>query len=140
MIRDELLKKSRAALKAGDKVTRQQLSSVLGKFIEAEKAKGFDKWTDAVEQEVVSKHVKGLRTAIEQMKGGAVADAYAVEIALLEPYLPQLLDEAATRALVEPIVARAKGIGPFMGMVMKDHKGKVDPALVRKIGMELGLK
>ena len=140
MIRDDLLKQSRAALKAGDKTTRQQLSSVLGKFIEAEKASGFEEWTDAAQQEVVAKHVKSLRTAIEQMKGGAVAEAYQAEIALLAPYLPQLLDEAATRALVEPIAANAKGIGPFMGMVMKDHKGKVDPALVRKIGMELGLK
>lgn len=140
MIRDELLKKSREALRAGDKVTRQQLSSVLGKFIEAEKAKGFEEWTDAAEQEVVARYVKGLRTAIEQMKAGPVVEAYAAEIALLEPYLPRLFDEAATRALVEPIAASARGIGPFMGMVMKEHKGKVDPALVRKIGMELGLK
>ena len=140
MIRDELTKKSREALKAGDKETRQRLTSVLGKFTEAEKSKGFEGWNDQAEQEVVARHVKSLKTAIEQMKSGDVVEAYRAEIALLEPYLPQLLDEAATRALVEPIAANARALGQFMGMVMKQHKGEVDPQLVRKIGMDLGLR
>ncbi len=140
MIREEILKKSREALKAGDKTTRQQLSSVLGKFTEAEKARGFQGWSDTAEQEVVAHHVRSLEKAIEQMKSGPMVEAYRAEIALLEPYLPRLLDEAATRALVAPIAARAKALGPFMGMVMKDHKGEVDPQLVRRIGVELGLE
>ena len=61
------------------------------------------------------------------------------EIDLLAVYLPQLLDEAATRAIVEPLVPECKVIGQLMGRVMKEHKGKVDPGLVRRIAAEAGL-
>ncbi len=140
MIRDEIQKMSKDALKARDKETRSLLTSVLGKFIEEEKSGKFEEWTDQRQQEIVAKHVKGLRQGVEQMKTGPIVEGYHKEIALLEPFLPQMLDEAATRALVEPLAGNARNIGMFMGMVMKQHKGKVDPALVRRIGEELGLK
>lgn len=140
MIRDELKQKSKEALKARDKETRSLLTSVLGKFIEEEKSVGFEEWTDALQQQIIARHVKGLRQGVEQMKTGPIVEGYLKEIALLEPYLPQMLDEAATRALVEPLAADARNIGMFMGSVMKQHKGKVDAALVRRIGVDLGLK
>ncbi len=139
MIRDDIRRRSREALKARDRETRGLLTSILGKFTEVEKASRFDGWTEDLEQEVVARHVKGLRQGIEQMKSGPIVDGYHKEIALLEPYLPTLLDEAATRELVTPIAERARNIGQFMGMVMKEHRGKVDPKLVRQIGEELGL-
>ena len=140
MIQDELRQRSREALKAGDKDTRLALSSILGRFGEEEKSGRFDGWTEEAERALIARHVKGLKQAAEQMKTGPVVEQYRMEIALLEPYLPQLLDEASTRALVEPIAANARALGQFMGMVMKEHKGKVDPVLVRRIGAELGLK
>ena len=140
MIRDELRQRSKEALKAGDKQTRLVLSSILGKFGEEEKTPRFDQWTEELERALIARHVKGLKQGVEQMKSGPIVEGYRKEIALLEPYLPQLLDEEATRALVEPIAANARALGPFMGMVMREHKGKVDPMLVRKIGGELGLK
>ena len=139
MIRNDLRRRSREALKARDKETRALLSSILGKFTEREKAARFDGWTEELEQEVVARHVKGLRQGIEQMKTGPVVDGYRTEVALLEPYLPRLLDEAATRELVEPLAGEARGIGQFMGRVMKQYRGQVDPQLVRRIGEELGL-
>ncbi len=140
MIQDELRSRSKEALKAGDKETRLSLSSILGRFGEAEKTARFDGWTEESERALIASHVKGLKQAVEQMKTGPVVEGYRREIALLGPYLPQLLDEAATRALVEPIAANARALGQFIGMVMKQHKGEVDPVLVRKIGGELGLK
>ena len=139
MIRENLKRRSREALKAGDRETRTLLSSILGKFTETEKGARFGGWTEALEQEVVARHVKGLRQGIEQMREGAVVDGYRKEVSLLEPYLPRLLDEAATRELVAPIAENARNIGQFMGMVMKQHRGQVDPQLVRRIGEELGL-
>ena len=139
MIREDLQRRSREALKGGDRETRTLLSSILGKFTETEKDARFPGWTDALEQEVVARHVKGLRQGVEQMKTGPIVEGYLKEIALLEPYLPQLLDEAATRELVAPLAENARNIGQFMGMVMRQHKGEVDPALVRRIGEELGL-
>ena len=140
MIQDELRLRSREALKAGDKDKRLALSSILGKFGEAEKTARFDGWSEEAERALIASHVKGLKQAVDQMKSGPVVEQYLKEIVLLEPYLPQLLDEAATRALVEPIAANARALGQFIGMVMKEHKGKVDPVLVRRIGGELGLK
>ncbi len=139
MIRDDLKRRSREALKAGDRETRSLLSSILGKFTEAEKDKRFGGWSEQAELEVVTRHVKGLRQGIEQMREGEVVERYRTEVALLEPYLPTMLDEAATRELVAPLAAEARNLGQFMGMVMKQHRGEVDPQLVRRIGQELGL-
>ena len=80
-----------------------------------------------------------VRDALKELEGTDLGASYAAEVALLDPYLPQLLDEAATRALVEPLVGQVNGIGPLMGRIMKSHKGKVDPGLVRRIAGELGI-
>ncbi len=141
MIRDELKQKSIEALKARDKETRALLGGIIARFLEIEKSGDFTEWTDASQREVVAKYVKSLRSSMESLPGGELADRYKKELDLLEPFLPQTLDAAATRALVEPLAARANGrLGAFMGMVLKAHKGQVDAALVRSIGEELGLK
>ena len=139
MIRQDLQRRSREALKAGDRETRSLLSSILGKFTEVEKDKRFSGWSEEAERDVVVRHVKGLRQGIEQMREGAVVDRYRIEIALLKRYLPTLLDEAATRERVAPLAADARNLGQFMGLVMKQYRGQVDPQLVRRIGQELGL-
>ena len=140
MIRDEIKAKSIAALKAGDKETRSLLSGVLGRFGEEEKSAGFGGWSEEGERQLVASYVKSLKGSIEAMKGSDLAAKYQAEIDLLADYLPQLLDETATRALVEPLIAECGAIGQLMGRVMKEHKGKVDPGLVRRIAAEGGLK
>ena len=139
MICEQLKAKSIAALKSGDKETRAALTGILARFLEVEKSGKFDGFTEQSERALVAAYAKSLKSALEQMGDGAVADSYRAEIALLEPFMPQLLDEAATRELVVPLAEAARNLGMFMGSVMKQHKGKVDPALVRRIGTELGL-
>ena len=139
MVRDQLKTMSTDALRARDKETRSYLSGVLAKFIEAEKEAGFSGWTEASEREIVAKYVKVLSSSLAELAGTPLAAAYAAELALLEPFLPRLLDAAATRALLEPLVGKVSGIGPVMGQIMKTHKGLVDPALVRQIAQEMGL-
>ncbi len=140
MIREDIKSRSIAALKARDSDTRSRLGGILARFLEIEKSTGFDGWTEAREREVVAKYCKQLSASVEAMKGSDVAAAYEAEIALLDRYLPKMLDEAATRALVAPLAEQAGGLGQFMGLVMKAHKGKVDPKVVRGIGQELGLR
>ncbi|MEE2828389.1 MAG: GatB/YqeY domain-containing protein [Myxococcota bacterium] len=140
MIREEIKAKSLAALKARDRETRELLSGVLGLFIEKEKTADFAGWTEASERGLVAKYVKSLKGSIEAMAGTELAAKYQSEVDLLEPYLPQVMDEAATRALVEGLVPECQGLGQLMGRVMKDHKGSVDGGLVRRIATELGLK
>jgi hypothetical protein len=139
MIREQLKAKSIAALKAGDKETRALLTGVLARFLEEEKGSKFNGFTEESERSLVSAYVKMLKSALDQLAGSDLEVSYRAEIALLEPYMPQLLDEAATRELVTPLVEGARNLGMFIGSVMKTHKGKVDPALVRRIGQELGL-
>ena len=139
MVREELKAKSIAALKARDKETRARLSGVLAEFTATEKEAGFKGWTEEAERTLVAKYVKRLKSTLKELEGTDLGASYAAEVALLDPYLPQLLDEAATRALVEPLVGQVNGIGPLMGRIMKTHKGKVDPGLVRRIAGELGI-
>ena len=140
MIREDIKARSIAALRARDSDTRSRLGGILATFLEIEKSAGFDGWTEEKERAVVAKYCKQLSASLEAMKGSAIAESYAAEIALLDPYLPQVLDAAATRELVAPLAAQARGLGQFIGLVMKNHKGKVDARIVREIGEELGLK
>ena len=140
MILEQLRKMSTDALKAGDKATRQRLSGVLAKFIEEEKTGQFQGWTEDKERDVVARYVKFLEGAIAEMGDRPLAADYRAEVALLKQFLPQMLDEAGTRALIEPLLGQCKGIGQLMGLVMKEHKGKVDAALVKRIAGEMGLK
>lgn len=139
MVRDELKARSIAALKARDKETRTLLSGVLAKFLEVEKSGTFTEWTDAAQRELVGKYVKQLKGSLSDLGGTDLGAAYQAEIDLLEPFGPQLLDEAATRAILEALVGKVSGVGPVMGKVMGQYKGKVDPGLVRRLAQELGL-
>jgi len=139
MIREQLKAQSIAALKSGDKETRALLTGILARFLEEEKSGGFGGFTEESERALVSSYAKMLKSGLAQLVDGELADSYRAEISLLEPFMPQLMDEAATRALVAPLAESARNLGMFMGSVMKEHKGKVDPSLVRRIGTELGL-
>lgn len=139
MVRDELKALSIAALKSGDKETRGLLSGMLAKFLEVEKSGKFEAWTEQAQQDLVAAHIKQLAGSLKMLEGTDLAAQYQKEIDLLAPFGPQLMDEAATRAILEPLIGQVSGVGPVMGRVMSQHKGKVDPALVRRLAKELGL-
>ncbi|MEO1174185.1 MAG: GatB/YqeY domain-containing protein, partial [Myxococcota bacterium] len=69
---------------------------------------------------------------------------YQAEIDMFDQWLPTLLDETATRALVKEAleatgVTDAKLAGKVMGHLMKNHKDQLDPGLAKKlINEELG--
>ena len=139
MIKEQLKALSIKALKEGDKGTRAWLGGILSEFLSEEKSKGFSGFTEESERKLVARYVKQLEGALEQMGDRPIAADYRAEIELLRPFLPQLLDEATTRELVAPLAEQAGSLGQFMGLVMKEHKGKVDPKIVRAVGQELGL-
>ena len=140
MLKEKLQALSKEALKARDRTTRSYLTNVLSKFTEGEKTSGFSGWTKESEEAVIRSYIKGLKKSIQTMSGSEVAEGYEKEVAYLEQFLPKMLSEEETRALATPYAEKANGrLGPFMGMVLKAHKGEVDPGVVRKIGQELGL-
>jgi uncharacterized protein YqeY len=98
---------------------------------------------DAFYQSVIASYVRSLEKGIAELeaakeRGQGLRERYAAEVAYLKQYLPQLLDETRTRALVDEAVAKLGGpaqakVGAVVGAVVKEHKGVVDPALVRKL-------
>lgn len=140
MLKDTFRDLSNQALKNKDADTRRIMNSIMAKFLEVEKSGTFTGWTESLEQDTIRSYIKSLQKAIEQLGDSPVAQAYQREIAVLSGFMPKLMDEAETRALIEPLVPQCKNMGQLMGMVMKTHKDKIDPALVRKVAMELGLK
>lgn len=143
---ERLMHDLKTAMKARDKGTISAIRMVRSRIGEKRTAKGAKELDDAAVVGVISGYAKSLAGAVEDFrKGGtpdddpAIADLHA-EIALLKPYLPQLLGEAETVAIVDAVIADnglagagPKAIGRVMGMVMKDHKGKVDAGLVKRL-------
>lgn len=132
------------AMKARDKVALGAIRMVRSKLGEKRTAKGAVELDDDAVIAVIKSYVKSLHGAIDDFKKGgsgdddpAIADLRA-EIAVLQPYLPTLLDEAATAALVDAVIAEHELVGPkavgrAMGLLMKQHKGKVDAGLVKRL-------
>lgn len=140
----DLEERFRAAMKAKDAATVSTLRMVKAKLKEyaIEKRLG-DDIPDADAQQVIAAYVKQLRKSLPEFEKGGAAASEAIariqgEIAYLEPFLPKLMDEAQTRAIVTRIVTEmgqppAQKVGMVMGRIMKEHAGQVDPALVRRL-------
>lgn len=134
----------KAAMIARDEVAKMSIRMVKTKIIERRTAKAGVEITDEMVQDIIRGYVKMMQGSVDELlAGGAHLDEpniaqMILEIALLDKYLPKLLDEAGTEALVDAVIATLgavdpKQVGRITGLVMKDHKGKVDPGLVAKI-------
>ena len=144
MIRDDIKAALITAMKGGDKAgtgaIRLIQSAIKNRDIEARtgKAPGDD---DALVVEVLQKMVKQRRESIDMyVKGGRqeLADAEAAEVAVIERFLPQQMDEAETRAAIEAIKAELGATGmKDMGRVMAALKARHATAL--DIGKASGL-
>jgi len=134
----------KAAMKARDASTVSVLRMVKAKLKEyaIEKRISGDV-PDAEARQVIATYAKQLRKSLPEFeKGGEAArDAIArirFEIDYLEPFLPQFLDEARTREIVQRVVTEMgrppqQKTGMVMGHIMKEHAGQVDPVLVRRL-------
>jgi uncharacterized protein YqeY len=94
---------------------------------------------------VVSKEVKMRRDSMEEFKKGNrpdLVESLEQEIDVLMKYLPEQLNEAEVRTLVEQAVAEAKAVSPkdmgkVMAVLMPKVKGRADGKLVNTIVREL---
>lgn len=138
---DEELKK---AMRAKDAALVACIRQLRSKMQETVNAPGFSGAVDdALYQKVIASYVKSLEKGISELeaageRGQALRDKYRAEIRYLQPYLPSLKSEDETRAIVAATVARlsasgSKQVGAVVGAIMKEHKGSVDPALVRRL-------
>ena len=143
-IEKELTEKLKNAMRAKDKVALAALRMVRTKIMEKRTAKGAGELTEEMVLTVIRSYVKSLQSALDEFiaLGTAEDDTNVVqlkaEIALLDEYMPKYLSETDTSALVEQILSDngindIKMTGRAMGLIMKTHKGQVDPGLVNRL-------
>lgn len=110
-------------------------------------APGFDGETDdEFWLGVIGRYVKQQKKALIEFEklGESAADhveQIKFEVDYLTPFLPSLLDEAATRQLVKQVISETGALGVKMagkvvGAVMKEHREQVDPRLVKQLATE----
>jgi len=149
-LRDQLKARLKEAMKARDSVTANSIRMVNTRVMERCKSgKEEIEPTDELVLEVITAYRKSLQKGIGQYEGAGDAGAEAVkelqfEIDLWAEYLPAGLSEDELRAAVKAAIAEAgatdpKQAGRIVGAVMKQHKGRVEAADVKRIaGEELG--
>jgi uncharacterized protein YqeY len=144
MLKQKLGEDVKAAMKAGNALERDTLRLLQADIQKREVALGRD-LSPEEQLDACAKAVKTRQESIEQFdKAGRkdLADKERAESAVLQRYLPKVMDEAQTRALVQALIAELKltakkDVGVLMKAVMAKHKGEVDGKLVQKIAGEI---
>ena len=133
----------KSAMRAGETLRRDTLRMLIA----ALKNERIDKGADLDEESVlavVRRGVKSRKDSAQQYRDAGrdeLAEKEEAEIAVLEGYLPQMLDEAATIAAVEAAIAETGAsekcdLGKVMKAVMAAHRGLVDGKLVNRLAGE----
>ncbi len=130
----------RLAMKAHDQVRRDTVRLALAalKNEEVAQRKTLD---DSAVEAILRRQTKMRRESIEAFGKGGRDDLVVkeqAELEILESYLPQQLDEAALRAIVERVIAESGATGPkeqgkVMQKLMPELRGRADGALVAKL-------
>lgn len=138
---DVVRSKMMAAMKAGDKETKEALSALLA----ALKAKTIDKRSDLTDEEavaVVSREIKQLKETMDTAPAGYenVVNDCKMRIEVLSQFMPAQMDEAEIRKTIDGVLAQlslaeptAKEKGIIMKNLMPLTKGKADGKLVNDI-------
>ena len=143
-LQDRLNQDLRDAMRSGDALRRDVVRMARNAIAYAEKAKG-SPLDDAETLAALQQQARQRRDSIEAYRAAGRDDREAqesAELAVLEQYLPQLMDrdevEAAARAVIEQLGASGLGDkGKVMGRLMADLKGKADGGLVNATVTEL---
>mgnify|MGYP001428858434 FL=1 len=132
------------AMKSGDALTRDTVRLAITDL----KKKELDLARDLKPEEelaVLQKCVKSREDSVAQYSAAGrkdLADREQAEIGVIQRYLPKMLDEDATRAIVQQTIAKLglsskKDLGQVMKTVLAEHKGTLDGKLVQKQASEL---
>lgn len=138
-LQDRLAAELNAARKAQDK----PLTLVLGTILSDTKNREIElnrTLTDDDVIEVLRKGVKKRRESVEAYEKGGRAELAAqeaAEVVALERYLPAMASEDDVRRAVRAaIAAGASGVGPVMGAVMPQFKGRADGGMISRVVRE----
>ncbi|MGQ0560233.1 MAG: GatB/YqeY domain-containing protein [Sphingosinicella sp.] len=137
MIRDQIKAALTAAMKAGDRprtgALRLVQSALTNRDIELRGAASPPD-DEAVVTEVLQKMIKQRRESIDMYRMGGreeLAEAEAAEVAVIEEFLPQQMDEAEMGRTVEALIAESgasspKDMGRVMALLRERHAGQLD--------------
>jgi len=137
MIRDDIKAAQIAAMKAGDKESRNAISliqsAIKNRDIE-ERTRSTTTDDNALVVEVLQKMVKQRRESIDMYEKGnrpELAAAEAAEVAVIERFLPAQMGEDETRAAIEAIKAELgattmKDMGRVMAELKARHASSLD--------------
>ncbi|MCC7393329.1 MAG: GatB/YqeY domain-containing protein [Sphingomonadaceae bacterium] len=137
MIRDALKAAQIAAMKAGDKPRTLALRLVSARIKDREielRTSGGVTDDDAMIVEVLQKMVKQRRESITMFEQGGRAEKAAdeaAEIAVIEEFLPEQMDEAATNAAIDAIkgelgATSLKDMGRVIATLKARHGSQLD--------------
>ncbi len=132
------------AMKAKDKERTETLRMLLAEIKNREIQDG-QPVDDKAFTALIKKATKQRKEAAEQFRNGdrlELAEKEERELAILEPYLPEQVDEGAIREAVAAVIAEKglsgpSGMGQVMQAVMAQFGGAADGKLVNQIAREL---
>ena len=135
-LRERFSDQLKASMKAGDAPRTSALRMILARLKEvdiAARPKGVDKIPDEEIVAMLRGMTKSRRESVELYRQGNRPDLVAkeeAEIAVIEEFLPQQMDEVAMRQAIAEAVAQTGAAGPKdMGKVMAALKAKHGAAL-----------
>ncbi len=146
-IKEDLGAELKDALKASDRNRKDVIRAIETEVSRAKAQPGFEgDVDDDLYRTVIASYVKKMTKARHEYdemgeRGEEMAAKLAYETEYLSRWLPQALDEAATkelvyRAITDLSVQDPKQAGKVIGHIMKDHKGEVDGTLVNRLVRE----
>lgn len=131
MLRDDIKAATIAAMKSGDKETTAALRLIAAKIKDRDielRTSSKEIPDDDLVVDVLQKMAKQRRESIQMYEDGGrqeLADKEKAELAVIEAYLPQQMDEATTMAAIEAVKAELGAEGPKdMGRVMAELKSR----------------
>jgi len=147
-IREELADELRDAMRAKDARRRDVIRQVETEVAIARSRPGFEgELDDELYRHVIGAYVKKMEKSRQEYldigdRGAAMADKLGYEVEYLSRWLPQKLDEEATRALIREAIAELgvageeKAAGRVVGHLMKSRGEDLDGGLVNRLARE----
>jgi len=144
-IYDSITEQMKAAMLAKDAARLSALRNIRAAFLTEMKKSNAKDLPDETCVDLLRRLEKQRKESIEAFEKGGRAEQAAAEKAELNvigEFLPQLADEATTKAWVEEAIratnaAQPNDLGKVMGAVMKAHKGEVDGTLARTLAAKI---
>ena len=143
-LRDQFTERLKAAMKSGDSAGTSTMRMILARLKDvdiAARPKGIDKVRDDEVLAALRGMVKQRRESVELYRQGGRQDLVAkeeAEIAVIESFLPQQMDEAAMQSAVADAIAETgaaamKDMGKVMATLRARHGATLDMARVGPI-------